>query len=1169
MARHVALLKKLLLVLSLLVLLWLLIAWQLLPRLLQSQAEAYMAGHGHSLRMQRPRFDPLRLRLELNGVELRDARAGASPPLLQFERLVLDVSAASLWRRALVLDDLELVAPQARFTLLAGGKNNWSPLLESFPEDDEPPSATLPRLEIRHFRLQHGTLDFADEPIRFATQLTPIDLELNELSTLSDGTGRYHLSARTALGAQLEWRGQALVKQVQQVVHETHEAGSRDGSGTPQAPASRQAAQGLQVSGELVLSGLDLARLTPMLAALRPGLDLAGELGGRFNYRADYSAGQFDLSLSELASELKALQLHDGQTGLGLKLGVVTLENGQYQLATKRFSLERLSLKDDRLTLERQGDKDALSLLQLAELSAEQLSLDMSSRQVELAALRARGGRLAARRDAQGRIDVQQALEELGRRLAASPAGTSGIQKTQPTQPTQALAIAPTDAVATRETRAGAGIEAASDMALAVTATSAAVTEAQPASAPWRYHIARFELADVAADWLDQSVQPAARLGLRDLGVVLQDVSADLQQPLPLTLHAGMASGGRLEVAGSLVPATAELQAEVKLSDLALAAAQPYLSQFLKLQIASGSLSLDGRAQYADGKPQFKGGFSLRRLRLDESENRQLLLALQLLSTRDLVVDERQVAIGALLLDGLDTKLHIDKHKSLNLSRLLRDGAAPAAVAPRKAAAGTQDRPAASGSKPAASAGRVQKDALAASTPGKAVPPFVASIERLRLRASALDFSDASLALPFGTRIHKLRGVINGLSTRPGRRASLELEGQVDEYGQARAAGKLDLSDPTGYSDIKVSFRNVAMHSLTPYAATFAGRRIDSGKLSLNLDYKITQRQLSGDNQVVIDQLVLGERVASPEARDLPLDLALALLQDGDGRIDLGLPVSGSLDDPQFSIGGLVWKVITNVITKLVTAPFRALGALFGGGESLEDIVFDAGSGRLNPPQLEKLRQLAGALQKRPALQLQLSGVWSPADRLALQQRDTRVLIAQLAGLQEARDTRDPGPLATTSPQVQQALEKLHAERLGKERLAALKAGFRRANPGQLTPSVSERLLSGLGKLMHQPEVLDEQTQARLAGADFHALLFAELSARMSITDERLQDLARRRAQAVQQGLVDAGIGPERLPVTAGRQVEAREGEVPMAMELRPAPAAALPGATEVRAAKE
>jgi hypothetical protein len=117
------------------------------------------------------------------------------------------------------------------------------------------------------------------------------------------------------------------------------------------------------------------------------------------------------------------------------------------------------------------------------------------------------------------------------------------------------------------------------------------------------------------------------------------------------------------------------------------------------------------------------------------------------------------------------------------------------------------------------------------------------------------------------------------------------------------------------------------MTRLTPYSATFAGRRIDSGKLTLNLEYKITNRQLAGNNRIVMDQLTLGERVESPTAHDLPLDLAIAILEDSNGRIDLGLPISGSLDDPKFSYGAIIWKAITNVLTKIVTAPFRAMAS--------------------------------------------------------------------------------------------------------------------------------------------------------------------------------------------------------------------------------------------------
>jgi hypothetical protein len=186
--------------------------------------------------------------------------------------------------------------------------------------------------------------------------------------------------------------------------------------------------------------------------------------------------------------------------------------------------------------------------------------------------------------------------------------------------------------------------------------------------------------------------------------------------------------------------------------------------------------------------------------------------------------------------------------------------------------------------------------------------------------------------LPFGTRIHSLKGAFNGISTQPGALAELEIDGQVDEYGLARAVGQVDLFDPTGFMDIKTVFRNVEMANLTPYSATFAGRKIDSGKLSLDLEYKIKQRQLLGENQIIMDKLTLGERVESPTAKNLPLDLAIAILQDSNGKIDLGLPVSGSLDDPQFSYGRHHLESHRQYLTKIVTAPFRALGALFGGG---------------------------------------------------------------------------------------------------------------------------------------------------------------------------------------------------------------------------------------------
>ena len=185
----------------------------------------------------------------------------------------------------------------------------------------------------------------------------------------------------------------------------------------------------------------------------------------------------------------------------------------------------------------------------------------------------------------------------------------------------------------------------------------------------------------------------------------------------------------------------------------------------------------------------------------------------------------------------------------------------------------------------------------------------------------------------------------------------------------------------------------------------FAGYRIAEGKISLDLQYKVRDGQLEGANQIVIDKLTLGERVDSPDALKLPLELAIAILKDSDGRIDLGLPVSGNLNDPQFSYGALIWKAIGNLLTRIVTAPFRAhRRACWGSsGEKLEAIDFDAGSDRLLPPEREKLKQVAQLLAKRPQLKLSVPGQYSEAaDGAALRARAVRLEIDRRAGIKLA-----------------------------------------------------------------------------------------------------------------------------------------------------------------------
>jgi hypothetical protein len=234
---------------------------------------------------------------------------------------------------------------------------------------------------------------------------------------------------------------------------------------------------------------------------------------------------------------------------------------------------------------------------------------------------------------------------------------------------------------------------------------------------------------------------------------------------------------------------------------------------------------------------------------------------------------------------------------------------------------------------------------------------------------------------------------------------------------------------PKGFTDIGVVFRNVEMSPLSPYSATFAGRKIATGRLALDLRYKIENSKLAGDNKVVMERFTLGERVEAPGALNLPFDLAIALLTDSDGRINVAVPVTGNVDDPQFSYSHLIWQAIATVIKNIVTAPFRALAALFGGSaENLDNIAFDPGRATMQPPEREKLKRVADALGKRPQLKLVVEGQVGEADLAALRERDVANAIASKLGRAPAAGALAE-PVNALDAKTQRAMELLYAER--------------------------------------------------------------------------------------------------------------------------------------------
>jgi hypothetical protein len=703
-------------------------------------------------------------------------------------------------------------------------------------------------------------------------------------------------------------------------------------------------------------------------------------------------------------------------------------------------------------------------LFVLGGISLEGGRLDLGECQARVARLGLLNGKLEAARDPQGRIDLAEAFK---------PASGASKSESKP------------------EPKSAGG-------------------DAAPA---WKYRLDKLELAGFEITARDQSVSPAASLTLQQIQAGVSGASQDLKAALPVRLGFRVKEGGRFDAEGKVVPGRPSAEVKLHLADLSLSPAGPYLRKFSNLAFADGRASSAGRVRYGDGKLDFSGGFHVDDLLLKEASSGERFLAWKSVSTEDLVATRSSLDIGELRVERPGMKLVIFQDKSTSLAKAFQKeapAAPPAPVGekkpPLKPASPWDEEEAAPAAPEPAKAARVEVPPATSGVAGAqarpAEPPFRVNVERVRVNQGEMDFADLSLALPFGTRIHEFKGNVNGISTRPGGHAQLELDGRVDEHGLARAVGQLDPFDPTGFMDIKVVFQNVEMTNLTPYTATFVGRRIQSGKLSLDLEYKLKQRQMLGENKIIMNRLTLGERVESPTAKNLPLDLAIAILEDSNGVIDLDLPVSGSLDDPKFSYSRIIWKAIGNIIVKLVTAPFRALGKLFGGGgEKLEKVAFEAGEAGLTPPEKEKFKQIAQILAKRPGLALTVHGAWSARiDRPALKELQLRRAVAEKMGVKLAPD-EDPGPLSTANPKTQAGLEALYAARFGETEWKTLQTKWLKANPEKKQESAAGKMVSRLKNLFKPEEPLSPEDMGRLKDADLHALLYQRLLDKESVAE--------------------------------------------------------------------
>lgn len=598
---------------------------------------------------------------------------------------------------------------------------------------------------------------------------------------------------------------------------------------------------------------------------------------------------------------------------------------------------------------------------------------------------------------------------------------------------------------------------------------------------PWRWSLKETRISQGEFKLTESSSGKPLLREISGLNLTLGPLGSQSDQPSPLNLNATLNTQSTLGFDGDLTLAPFTLKGEFKQQGLPLKWAQPYLQDLLRITVRDGQLAsrtrlaLATNAEGALSKLEVTGGLDIDQLFVLDRADNQRLLQIDRLELSGLHYDgiSQQVKIGDILLRKPFARIEINEDGITNLQQLVLPQAA-------------------------------------STEPANGPVPRI-TIDQVRTEQGNLRFADRSLSPEFVVDIASLSGQSRHISNIPGQRSDLAFNGKVDRYAPVTIRGNTNLLIEQPVLDVAVTFSNLELTTFTPYSSTYAGYDIDKGQLSMKLNYKLQGNRLEGDNDITIKKLQLGEKIKSEQAKDMPLGLAIALLSDANGVIQMNLKVKGNLDQPDFSLGNIFWDVLGNTLRKAITSPFSLLASLTGGTEDLDELPFLLGDPVLTPTQQIRLTKLAQALKERPKISMNIRGkVNFNEERPILQRQKLERVLTKITGLPVDLDLLEQDPI------LQAALAEAYEARFNEE----------------------------LGDLADRLK-LDEESPALRSQA---VILLRD---QQLITAKSLRNLAMRRAQNTKEYLVDTqGIAPERLFVLDSQVKEAdKEAKVVLTLD--------------------
>ena len=616
-----------------------------------------------------------------------------------------------------------------------------------------------------------------------------------------------------------------------------------------------------------------------------------------------------------------------------------------------------------------------------------------------------------------------------------------------------------------------------------------AAADATPGK-PFLVELRRAVLDNYAIRVDDRTRADAFTWSLEPLAATVENFSTAPGAKAKATLRATVNRKGTLTASGpfGVSPLMTRLRVDARALDIA--PLQRFIDDRVNVTVTSGQLSTRGglSVDLAPGKPlraAYTGELNLADFAAVDKSSQQDLLKWKSLFVGGIDVDLEplKVGVGEVALADFYSRLIVNADGTLNLQNILvKEGQAGVSTTAPTTTADATPKPAAEPATPASAAAAAERP-----VPAQGLPPNI-RIGKITLQGGNVNFSDFFIKPNYSANLTGIGGSVTEMT--PETAADLELRGKVDNSAPVEIVGRLNPLAKDLLLDIKASARDIELPPLTPYSVKYAGYGIEKGKLSVTVKYLIENRKLAAENNIHLDQLTFGEKVESPTATKLPVLLAVSLLKDRNGVIDIDLPISGSLDDPQFSVGGLIVRVIVNLLTKIITAPFSALASAFGGKEELSYVEYAAGSATLDADSTKRLDTLAKALNDRPALKMEVSGRADAAgDREGLKQAyvESRVKAEKMKRL--TREGKAPA-----------SVDELTVDK--EEYPALLKAAY----GAEKFPK--PRNVIGFAKDLPVPEMEN--------------LMITNAQ----VTEEDLRQLANRRARAAKEYLVETGKVP-------------------------------------------